>query len=85
MPGAIPAHWAIARICELITLVNGYPFDSQDFVRGEGVPLVRIRDLSSTETAVNHTGPAIDEARIETGDVIIGMDGDSNVGRWRGP
>lgn len=81
----IPAHWEIARIGELVTLVNGYPFDSEHFIRGEGVPLVRIRDLSSTETEVNYTGPVVDEAWIETGDVVIGMDGDFNVGRWRGP
>jgi len=83
--GEIPAHWKVARISELMTLVNGYPFDSEHFVRGEGVPLVRIRDLSATETEVNYTGPVVDEAWIETGDVIIGMDGDFNVGRWRGP
>lgn len=82
--GEIPEHWKIARVGELMTLINGYPFDSECFVRAEGVPLVRIRDLSSTETEVNYTGPLIDEAWIETGDVIIGMDGDFNVGRWRG-
>lgn len=83
--GKIPAHWKIARVGDLTKLVNGYPFDSEFFVRGEGVPLVRIRDLCSTETEVNYTGPLIDDAWIETGDVIIGMDGDFNVGRWRGP
>ncbi|QPN57360.1 restriction endonuclease subunit S [Synechococcus sp. CBW1107] len=83
--GEIPTHWEIARVGDLMKLVNGYPFDSEFFLRGEGVPLVRIRDLGSTETEVNYTGPVIDEAWIETGDIIIGMDGDFNVGRWRGP
>lgn len=83
--GEIPTHWEIARVGDLMTLVNGYPFDSEFFVRGEGVPLVRIRDMGSTETEVNYTGPVIDEAWIETGDIIIGMDGDFNVDRWRGP
>jgi type I restriction enzyme S subunit len=83
--GQIPFHWTVARIGEFMSLINGYPFDSEYFVRGEGVPLVRIRDLNSTETEVNYVGPVIDEAWIEAGDVIIGMDGDFNVARWRGP
>ena len=83
--GKIPAHWEVKRIRDLMTLVNGFPFDSEHFARGEGVPLVRIRDLYATETEVNYTGPIVEEAWIETGDVIIGMDGDFNVARWRGP
>lgn len=83
--GEIPAHWEVKRVSELMTLVNGFPFDSEHFVRGDGVPLVRIRDLYATETEVNYTGLIAENAWIETGDVIIGMDGDFNVGRWRGP
>jgi type I restriction enzyme S subunit len=80
----IPAHWRAARISELTTLINGYPFDSEFFVRGEGIPLVRIRDLNAVETDVSYVGPPVESAWIESGDVIIGMDGDFNVARWRG-
>jgi len=83
--GRIPAHWNVARIAEQTTLLNGYPFNSDHFVQGEGVPLVRIRDLTATETEVNYVGSIEEGAWIETGDVIIGMDGDFNVARWRGP
>jgi type I restriction enzyme S subunit len=82
--GKIPAHWDVSRISEVTALINGYPFDSEQFVREEGIPLVRIRDLNATETDVNYIGPVVESAWIETGDVIIGMDGDFNVGRWRG-
>jgi type I restriction enzyme S subunit len=82
--GEIPAHWEVARISELATLLNGYPFDSEFFTRGEGAPLVRIRDLNAEETEVNYVGPVVESAWIEAGDVIIGMDGDFNVARWRG-
>jgi type I restriction enzyme S subunit len=82
--GAIPAHWPVSRIGELTSLVNGFPFESEYFVRGEGIPLVRIRDLDHSETEVNYIGPVIEDAWIEPGDVIIGMDGDFNVARWRG-
>lgn len=82
--GRIPAHWEVPRTSELATLLNGYPFDSEHFVRGEGTPLVRIRDLSASETEVNYVGPLVANAWIEQDDVIIGMDGDFNVARWRG-
>lgn len=82
--GKIPVHWDIARISESTTLINGYPFDSAHFVREEGVPLVRIRDLNATGTEVNYTGPIVEDAWIDPCDVIIGMDGDFNVARWRG-
>jgi type I restriction enzyme S subunit len=82
--GEIPAHWRNARISELTTLLNGYPFDSEYFVRGEGTPLVRIRDLNATETEVTYIGPVVENAWIESGDVIVGMDGNFNVAHWGG-
>ena len=60
--GEIPAHWRISRVSELAALLNGYPFDSEYFVRGEGTPLVRIRDLNGTETEVNYVGPVVGNA-----------------------
>lgn len=83
-PGSVPTHWLSSRVSELTTLVNGFPFDSELFVWGEGTPLVRIRDLNATETEVNYLGPIHADAWIEHGDVIVGMDGDFNVARWRG-
>lgn len=82
--GKVPAHWNVSRVGELMALVNGFPFESEYFVRGEGVPLVRIRDLNAAETEVNYIGPIVEDAWIGPGDVIIGMDGDFNVARWRG-
>jgi type I restriction enzyme S subunit len=82
--GTIPASWKTVRVAEVATLLNGYPFDSEFFVRGDGIPLVRIRDLNGVETEVNYIGPVIQSAWIDHGDVIVGMDGDFNVARWRG-
>ncbi len=83
--GRIPTHWEIARIKEHARIVNGFPFDSQHFDRDEGVPLVRIRDLYSGSAEVNYTGPVTEDVWIVPGDVIVGMDGDFNVSRWKGP
>ena len=83
--GDIPSHWRTARISELITLINGYPFDSEYFTHADGVPLVRIRDLNNTVTEANYVGPIMESAWIEPGDVIVGMDGEFNVAHWNGP
>ena len=66
-------------------MVNGYPFDSKRFVKENGIPLIRIRDLFDTKTEVNYGGPPVVEALVQTGEIIIGMDGDFKVTRWRGP
>ena len=82
--GRIPAHWTVSRIGELTRLVNGHPFDSAFFTHGDGAPLVRIRDLNAVAAEVNYVGPSVETAWIQTGDVIIGMDGEFNVARWQG-
>ena len=82
--GEIPAHWGTTRVADQSTLINGYPFDSARFTLDEGMPLVRIRDLHATGTAVRFAGDPIAAARITTGDILIGMDGDFDVARWQG-
>lgn len=68
-------------------LINGYPFDSSLFADEGALPLVRIRDIRTTqfETFIPADGIP-DEVMIRDGDVVIGMDGDFNVVHWcRGP
>jgi type I restriction enzyme S subunit len=80
----LPASWGIARVRDHATVVNGYPFDSELFSTDTGIPLVRIRDISSDDTEVRYAGDVVREALIGEGDILIGMDGDFNVARWRG-
>lgn len=82
--GEVPEHWTIAPVKNLATIVNGLPFDSALFDPSEGTPLVRIRDLGKTATEACYKGDFVDGAAITSDDVLIGMDGDFNVGRWRG-
>ena len=82
--GETPAHWAVKRLTDLATLVNGFPFDSKLFDRSQGTPLVRIRDLFDTTTEINWTGDPVPEAAIDDGDILIGMDGDFSVAWWAG-
>jgi len=79
--------WRERRVRELAQLINGYPFNSDDFTFDAEVPLVRIRDILSQpfETFVpREVVPP--EAWVRDGDLVIGMDGDFNCTLWsRGP
>jgi type I restriction enzyme S subunit len=80
----LPSGWKTARIRDHVKVKNGYPFDSRFFSASDGMPLVRIRDIFSEFPEVFYTGDPIPEAVINTGDILVGMDGDFNVGTWRG-
>jgi type I restriction enzyme S subunit len=82
--GEVPEHWRILPVGAVATVVNGYPFDSGAFNTEAGLPLVRIRDLGKCTTEVLYSGVPVRQAEISSQDVLIGMDGDFNVGRWRG-
>ncbi len=82
--GEVPEHWEVMHIGSAVQIVNGYPFDSGLFDAAVGHPLVRIRDLNRTHTEVQFNGSEVCEAVINTGDLIVGMDGDFNAARWRG-
>ncbi len=82
--GAVPGHWDVKLVKNLASIVNGYPFDSDLFDAAEGSPLIRIRDLNKSEAETFYKGDFIEAAAITSDDVLIGMDGDFNVGRWRG-
>lgn len=80
----VPARWNRTHVGSHVRVVNGFPFDSALFRVGEGLPLVRIRDIFRTETVVSFAGDPVPEAAIDTGDVLVGMDGDFNVAVWQG-
>ncbi|WP_306581872.1 restriction endonuclease subunit S [Dokdonella sp.] len=82
--GEVPEHWEVVHIGSAVQIANGYPFDSGLFDATVGHPLVRIRDLNRTHTEVQFNGEEVREAVINTGDLIVGMDGDFNAARWRG-
>lgn len=82
--GEVPAHWGVMRIREAAALINGYPFNSDKFSQETGYPLVRIRDLGCKSTAMLYDGEFVNAAKIDGNDILIGMDGDFNVGRWKG-
>ncbi len=81
----IPCNWKWVEIGKLVFIRSGYPFDSKRFSsESEGrKPLIRIRNVvrGETDTFTDEDCPA--EYTIHYGDVLIGMDGDFNVAKWK--
>lgn len=67
-----------------IKVLSGFAFPSEGFNQLVGLPLIRIRDLASTDTEVRFKGRYDPTYLIKKGDVLIGMDGDFEVHRWTG-
>ncbi|MCC6611040.1 MAG: restriction endonuclease subunit S [Burkholderiales bacterium] len=82
--GEVPEHWEVRKVREVGRVINGFPFDAGRFSQSTGYPLIRIRDLDKARTVARYDGPFMESARVNPGDVLIGMDGDFNVGTWRG-
>ena len=82
--GDIPEHWRKILLGAELTVINGYPFTSEHFDGVNGLPLIRIRDIYSPSTQLRYNGPEVPEAVIDSGDILVGMDGDFNVAIWRG-
>ncbi|RRV13906.1 restriction endonuclease subunit S [Stutzerimonas xanthomarina] len=70
---------------ELTEILSGFAFKSEQFNNsGEGLPLIRIRDVVEGASDTYYSGDYKPEFLIENGDALIGMDGQFNLACWRG-
>ena len=86
--GLLDKHpsWSRVPVGEIAEIRNGFAFKSKRFnSEGRGTPLIRIRDVGKSHSETYYEGEFDDEYWVESGDLIIGMDGDFRVARWRGP
>ena len=85
LPFSPPPSWSWARLVEMAEVSYGFAFESLRFNANKvGMPLVRIRDISRSETEVYYDGHFDPEYIIHKGDYLVGMDGDFNVRKWQG-
>lgn len=82
---SVRPHWRRIRLGEIASVLNGFAFKSAQFTKGEGKPLIRIRDVGSDSTDTNYVGEFDERYTVEPGDLLVGMDGDFSCARWRGP
>lgn len=85
-PTKVPHNWCWIELGKLASMKSGFPFDSKRFTRSKSTntrPLIRIRDVvnGATETYTDQECPK--EYVIKKGEILIGMDGDFNVGKWQ--
>ena len=80
------AHWAWCRLIEIARPSYGFAFKSSQFnVDKRGMPLIRIRDISKTDTEAYYEGDYDHTYLVRAGDYLVAMDGDFNLRRWQGP
>jgi type I restriction enzyme S subunit len=73
------------QLGQLVKFLSGFAFDSEKFNSdGNGIPIVRIRDVSRGRTTTFYDGPFDDRFLLMDGDSLVGMDGEFNLARWRG-
>jgi type I restriction enzyme S subunit len=82
---AIHPSWCRIRLGDCATVQNGFAFSSKEFAPGQGVPLIRIRDIRSNQTETSYNGEYDDSFLVGQGDLLVGMDGDFNCALWNGP
>lgn len=72
------------KLLDVADVLYGAPFNAKQFNNdSEGMPLIRIRDIMRGYTETFYTGEYDDKYIIHKGDILIGMDGDFNIGKWK--
>jgi type I restriction enzyme, S subunit len=83
--GEIPEGWRIGSVYDIADVRYGAPFASAKFnSNGNGLPLVRIRDLRDERPGVWTPEVHPKGYLIQPGDIIVGMDGEFRAYLWGG-
>ncbi|MGG3938885.1 restriction endonuclease subunit S [Anoxybacillus kestanbolensis] len=78
-------EWKKVSMKDNLEILTGYAFSSKNFNEEEGIPLIRIRDLETHNPVTLYKGDYDDKYIINKGDILVGMDGEFNIVRWKGP
>ena len=79
----IPEGWGVENLFDIADVQYGYPFSTDYFNgTGEGVPVIRIRDILGNDITNYSTEEVEDKYKINVGDVLIGMDGNFHMNYW---
>jgi type I restriction enzyme S subunit len=71
------------KLVSVSDVLYGYPFESSLFSEdSDNMPLIRIRDVKPAKASTYYSGEPIEIYRIKKGDILVGMDGEFNIGKW---
>ena len=77
--------WVYIALSSVCKVQNGFAFNSKLFNEtNNGLPLVRIRDIKRGYSLTYTDEACSNDFYVEDGDMLIGMDGDFNIGEWKG-
>ena len=79
----IPDKWTTIPVKDFANIVNGGAFESKLFNQSKGIRLVRIRDLTRNRTPTFYDGEFDKKYLIDSGDLLVGMDGDFIGTEWK--
>lgn len=75
----------MAKLPKLCEIQYGYAFDSACFTENNTyLPLVRIRDVKRGYSETFYSGNYPSDYVIDSGSLLVGMDGEFNIARWKG-
>ena len=84
--GEVPEGWEVRGLGEVAMVIYGAPFSSKRFNNsGTGLPLIRIRDLTTQNPTVFTDEQHPKGQLITPGDIVVGMDGEFKAHIWKGP
>lgn len=84
MSNAVPEGWAIQPLNGKVEILSGYPFQSSLFCDDPSkMGVIRIRDLVKQSVETFYAGDFDDQYVVRRGDILIGMDGDFNIVKWK--
>ncbi|WP_433608900.1 restriction endonuclease subunit S [Prescottella agglutinans] len=76
--------WPAVELGQVTDILSGFAFDSKGFGDEGDLPVVRIRDVVRGSSETYYAGEFDPRFLIAPGEILIGMDGEFNRGRWRG-
>ena len=76
--------WRTHRLGELVEILSGFAFDSEHFSDAGDIPIVRIRDVVPGRSSTYYNGAYDRKYVLADGEMLIGMDGEFNLARWKG-
>jgi len=75
----------LVELKSYIEILSGFAFNSKIFNdKGEGIPLIRIRDVGKNVSKTFFSGSYDEKFVVNNGDYLIGMDGDFRMSEWQG-
>ncbi|MEE1126548.1 MAG: restriction endonuclease subunit S [Acutalibacteraceae bacterium] len=81
----VPQGWNRERLVDIADVQYGFAFDGSQFnSEGNGMPIIRIRNIPSGITKDYTTEKAHDQYIVKNGDIVVGMDGEFHINSWCG-